>query len=353
MSVTMKDIAILAGVSKQTVAAALSGNGSSRVSAAKKEMIRKLAQELHYIPNAAALALSGQQTKSIGIVASMSQSWNNVLAGEICQLLPTYGYNTLTSHLEWGNLCGEGSVYELISRGVDGLIILNLGSRERIRKLRVPHVLGSHMQNDGYDVGVDNHRTGYVGTRHLIEHGHRQVAYITIQKPDKLRLAGWRQAHLDCGIDISDDYILQFRKIDGQIGALIDFLRRKEIKAIFASNDYVAALLMRSLIDCGMKVPEDIAIVGCDGYSFAEFCPVPLTTVLQPVRKQAEAIVELILKRIQDRELSSEPANINVEPKLWIGGSCGCPVRKLPQLYRISAAATLEKVYKLNYNQDI
>ena len=87
MSVTIKDIAMLAGVSHQAVSAALNGNGSSRVSAVKKEKILKIARELNYVPNAIARKFVGGNTKAIGIVTSMDSGWNIHLVSEICSLL--------------------------------------------------------------------------------------------------------------------------------------------------------------------------------------------------------------------------------------------------------------------------
>jgi DNA-binding LacI/PurR family transcriptional regulator len=357
MSVTIKDIAMLAGVSHQAVSAALNGNGSSRVSAVNKEKICRIARELNYVPNAIARKFVGGNTKAIGIVSAVYPGWNMHLMGEICLLLTSKGYHTLINHFSGGtSFSPQSTLLELVSRGIDGVIILNSNSRKELRKgLTVPCVFGSHNHLDGYDVAVNNETTGYIGTRHLLAHGHDRVMYLSVMHhPGNERLQGWERAHAERNIAVTPEDAVALRDIGGSFSNLMEIIRARRFRAVFCSNDYIAAKLMKALLTHGVRVPEDIAIMGCDGHSFIEFGPVSLSTVIQPIRPQAEAIVDLMLKRIETRETGSRPADINVEPLLHLGGSCGCrPETEMEELYRINTLGALEKDMMLNFNKNI
>jgi LacI family transcriptional regulator len=353
----MKDIAMIAGVSRQAVSAVLNNTRNSRVSEEKRNKILRLARELNYVPNAAALSLSGNQTKTIGILGSIYDSgFNTELVGEISRILITHGYNILTGYYFPGNYCATTSLNELVSRGVDGVIIHNSEGRATLESNQsVPYLFYSHYTVQGYDVGVNNEQTGYVGTRHLLEHGHKQVIFLTISShaSSGKRKSGWQRAHQEAGIEVSEDLVVNLREFDGRTDRLIEKLKQLRATAIFASNDYIGAKTIKALIQKGIRIPDDIAIVGCDGYSFTEFCPVSLTTVIQPVRPQAEIGAKLLLERIKNKELHSTPAKIEIQPLLHLGGSCGCKEPTLEELYTINSNATLEKDMKMNFGKSI
>lgn len=354
MAVTIKDIAQLAGISFQAVSATLNGNGSSRVSQANRDKIIRIARELNYVPNTVARFLAGGRTGLVGIITGAAHSiWNNLIAAECSEYLLVRGYASLTSHYIFSDSNQITPYHKLIQHGVDGLIILNSGEEKTIYELGVPRVFGSHYNKCGHDVGIDNKLTGYIGTKHLLEHGHGKVLYLNIKLyPDDERIRGWRLAHQEKGIDINDDYILSLNQIEGSFEKMMRTLKKLKITAIFASNDYVAGRTMRYLTDRKVRIPEDIAIIGCDGASFTEFCHPPLATVQQPIRPQVEKMVDLLLERIENKELNSPLANIHFEPRLLPNTSCGCQTRPLTSHYRLNSSASLERDLKLNFNQN-
>lgn len=354
MAVTIKDIAELAGVSFQAVSATLNGNGTSRVSQAKRDRIIEIANQLNYVPNTVARFLAGGRTGIIGIITGAAHStWNNLIAAECSEYLLVKGYTTLTSHCILDDHNRIAPYHRLIQHGVDGLIILNSGGEKALQELGMPRVFGSHYNKCGYDVGIDNTLTGYIGTRHLLEHGHEKVLYLNIKlNPGDERIRGWYLAHQEKGIEINDDYILSLNQVEGSFEKMMRILKKLKVTAVFASNDYVGGRTMRYFFDQGIRVPDDIAIIGCDGASFVDFCQAPLATVQQPIRPQVEKMVELLLDRIENKELNSPLANINIEPKLLPNASCGCPVRPLLSHYRLNTSASLERDLKLNFNQN-
>ena len=360
MSVTMKDIAMLAGISRQAVSAVLSGSVHTRVSEATSERVLKLARELNYIPNQAARSLSGGTTHTIGLFGNLFSPYgiHAALLAEISGSLRSQGYQVI------GGDCGFGaapdaarSLAGFISRGVDGIIVCDLPRQldDLAHALSVPHVLSSPRVGDReFDVGIDMARAGHVGTKHLVEHGHRHIAYLRIAAHEADgRITGWRQALRDNGIEDADRFLLSLRDLDGDADALLREIKRLKVTAVYTHNDSIAAKLMKALLQRGVGVPDDIAVVGFDGSSFAEFCPIPLTTVVQPIRKQAEAITELLFERIGKAEIRAPAANILILPLLYRGGSCGCPARTVDKLYRINSPNTLELDYRLNSGIDI
>jgi DNA-binding LacI/PurR family transcriptional regulator len=353
----MKDIAMMVGVSRQAVSSALNGNNSCRISEEKCKEIKRVARELNYVSNSAARSLKGAPSKTIGFMGPMLTSGlNSALINEIAQMLIAKGYNILYNDYTYSNFNATEAVLGLLARGVDGIIIYGSEEVDVLEaKQTVPYLFYSHNNHKRMDVGVDNEYGGYLATKHLLEHGHKKVANLIIQScqlPNAKNL-GWRQAHEEAGIEVNDDDIVILRDLDGSVGSAINHLKRRHVTAIFAFNDFIASKLIKVLTQRGIKVPEDIAVVGYDGYSFSEFCTPSLTTIVQPVRQQAEIGVELLLERIENKELHSKPANKLIKPVLYKGASCGCRERIIDDFYRINVFNTLEKDAKMNFDIDI
>ncbi len=120
---------------------------------------------------------------------------------------------------------------------------------------------------------------------------------------------------------------------------------------MFASNDYVGGKIVKAAIQHGIRVPEDLAVIGCDGYSFTEFNTVSLTTMVQPIRARAKKIAELLEQRIERNELKSPSAGIKLEPVLHIGGSCGCKEAVINELYQLNTFSLLERDERMNFGK--
>lgn len=352
----MKDIAMLVGVSRQAVSAALNDTKSCRISEDKCREIKRVARELNYVSNNAARSLKGAPSKTIGFMGPfMSSGLNSALISEISQMLTAEGYNILYNNYAHTSYSATESSLNLLARGVDGIIVYN---SEKIKpfmeKQTVPYLFYSHNNYNYMDVGVDNEYGGYIATKHLLEHGHKKVAFITILPPGKkARYTGWRRAHHEAGINITDDDMIILRELDGDVDLVIDILKRRKISAVFASNDFIGAKLIKVLTQRGIGVPNDVAVVAYDGYAFSGFCAPSLTTVAQPIREQAEIGVKILLERIATKEISSPPANHLIKPILYAGASCGCQEKTINKLYRINTFDMLEKSAKMNFNTNI
>jgi DNA-binding LacI/PurR family transcriptional regulator len=350
----MKDIAMLAGVSRQAVSAVLNSTQNSRVSDENRKKILRIAKELNYVPNSAARSLKGGPTKTIGLLGvPFSSGLNNALYSEIADILNTFGYNLLSCQYGHGNYSAARGLTELLSRGVDGIIITNSEDRKELeRNQTVPYVFCSHNNVAGFDVGVNNTQGGYIATKHLIEHGRKRICFVCAQGSiiDDVKSQGMRLALTESGLDINEDFFFSLRSLEGKTEKLLKKLTSLNADAVFCSNDFIAAKLIAVLHKNRVKVPDDIAVIGYDGYTFSQFAPVPLTTVIQQVRKQAEISVDTLMNRIKDNTLKAEPENISLTPKLHIASSCGCKLDDLDKMFTINTFTLLEKDLKMNFD---
>jgi len=350
MPVTLKDIAMLIGISRQAVAAALEGDGSSRVSPETRKKVLALAKELNYIPNAAARKLRGGESRTIGILASLGMPHSNTVFSETCHILRSRGYNCLTMDHASGELpvlCNQ-----LAACGVAGIVVMDVEhTPPKIMPLPELPIVFCRTKYGEADVDVDKVDIGYIATRHLLQHGHKQVYYLAgFSSPSSRRQRGWKQALKDAG---ADGKVIELRDMDGSADTLEAILKKDGVTALFCSNDFLGAKAIRILRDRNWRIPEDIAVVGCDGHSFVEFTSPSLTTVIQPVHELAEKCAELILNRIANKENGIVLEHVEIPARLWIGGSCGCPERKLEHYYRLNTTGNLEKDYRLNFNSSL
>lgn len=346
--VTMKEIAKRANVSQQAVSAALSGTEfsfvgdlrgatRSRVSEKTREKILKIAAELNYIPSSASRMLKAGATNTIGIFrADPFYGIEPLLARELSARLAVFGYDTLTSSrlsdkwLENSKGSQADNVVRMMeSKGVAGIIVFPHNRIAEPAKFRVPSL--RVRTAEAYDIHVDDYYGGREPVKHLYEHGRRRIAFFTYYE-NKCR--GRRQAW--------EDFLKEAGIYDPELLIAGTHLNEKEnfpalvkklkIDAIAVQNDLFAARLIRECLDAGISVPDDLAVIGYDGMSICDLAPVPLATVVQPVREVAYRTVDLLKERIDNHIVSVEPANILLKPKLHCSASCGCPASPMPPL---------------------
>ncbi len=176
---------------------------------------------------------------------------------------------------------------------------------------------------------------------------------VQIMRGDSERSLGWLKMMREQGADPAPAWRICLRELDGRGDLFLQHLRREKLTALFAQNDYVACKVMSLLLQHGLRVPEDVAIIGCDGYAFTDFMPGGLTTMVQPVSVLALRTVDLMLDRISRHDLQAAPARIRIAPVLRRAGSCGCPPLRTERLFRINTPSLLEKDHLLNFNDDI
>lgn len=341
MPVTMKDIAKMVGVSRPVVSAVLNNRNNSRVSSEKKKKIQRLVKELNFLPNRSALQLRGKPAKTIGILQNYFPSLiHNEITRTMADLLLKKGYQSYYAGISTQEH-EKATIANLVSRGVDGIIISYFGSKIVQENYDIPIVSISENIEE-FDIAVDLVHGGYIATKHLMEHGHKKIGFLTTHISTNLRkFTGYKKALAENGTSPGEKWMLQLTHNSDFEKELEHLIRKEKITAFCATNDYIAGKFMSYLFKKGYKVPEDIAVTGFDGLAFSEFTICPLTTVVQPLKALSENSVEILLKKISSGNYArTQP--LFLKPSLHIGSSCGCNRDNLNFIYWEGTLPTLE-----------
>ncbi|MFM8929218.1 MAG: LacI family DNA-binding transcriptional regulator [Betaproteobacteria bacterium] len=318
---TLAMVAKAAGVSPSTVSRIL--NGTAKVSVDKEAAVRCAIEDLGFSPNPVARGLAGGRTSSIGV---LTQTVSSPFYGEahlgIEAALRDEGYIPLFVSGHWVEAEERKALEELMSRRVDGLIVLAGRLSDRGMQgyaKQVPMVvLGRQMSGVRvHSLSFDNRSGANMATRHLVEMGHRRIAYIagdTDHDDAVERLEGYRDAMREAGLPVDSKLIVQgdFTEAGGMLAVnrLLD--RRVNFTAIACSNDQTAIGALLALNRRNIRVPDDVSIIGFDDVAPARFSIPPLTSVHLSVYEAGEAAARSILSLLR-----GEPAGETLpEPRL-------------------------------------
>ncbi|MFK7805576.1 MAG: LacI family DNA-binding transcriptional regulator [Anaerolineae bacterium] len=308
--ITIHDIAHKAGVSISTVSRVLNDNKKVRESA--RSAVLEAIDELDYHPNVFASSLAGGRSKTIGIITQYISSpfFDSILSG-IMNEMGGGDYHPLFADGQWQADRERRSLEAFIDRKVDGLIILGgvLPENELIAlAAKLPLIIiGRNIAPiQEACISLDNFGGAYLATQHLIDKGHRKIVHLTgiLRHQDaQRRLAGYRQAITDAGLSVDENFVIEgdFSEqsgVDATENLLADGL---EFTAVFAANDQMAMGVRLALYRQGIRVPEDVSLIGFDDQPASAFLTPPLTTIGQPALKIGKSAAQRILAQIQDR----------------------------------------------------
>jgi LacI family transcriptional regulator len=327
----MKDIARIAGVSQPAVSAALSTRKTSKVSQEMRKKILQIADELNYMPNNAAQCLKGKATRTIGIfgvpyVSVMTQA----LTLDISLQLSKNNYNLLSCYGD-GETAEFQAVKELIGKGIDGLIITGFHNPLcQFKTPPIPYVFCPPCKLKGVDVTID-HASGTAAVLdELLRKGYSRPGYLvpcrsdtTSNSPNHEKYQGFLNALEKHHIAPIPDSLIVLEDYNGDIECIIKKIKSMKLDVLFCSNDYLASRLMNPLIASGIRIPEDLILIGYDGLSLCDITPVPLATIVQPNALFAKKIVEILLERIKNKQFAVAPRGIFLEPYFYPSESCG------------------------------
>lgn len=315
-TVTLEQVARHAGVSPSTVSRIL--NGTAVVSDDKKQAVQDAIRSLGFVPNPVARGLAGGRSLSIGVVTQAIDSpfYGAALRG-IEDTLGAAGYSPLFVSGHWNAEEEARCIDVLRARRVDGLIVLtgrlsDAALRALARQLPVV-VTGRSLKAPGLvSLDFDNVLGARLATAHLLAQGHRRVVFIggDPRHPDaQQREAGFRAAFADAGVAVDPALMTvgDYQEAGGRhaVERLLDAGQR--FSAVFAANDQMAFGAGLALHRRGLRVPQDVSLVGFDDLASASYSIPPLTTVHQPVldlgRTAAAAMLDLLAGRRADATL--------------------------------------------------
>ena len=307
--VTIGMVARAAGVSASTVSRIL--NGTAVVSDVKKLAIDNAIAELNFVPNPMARGLAGGRTFSIGVVTQALDSpfYGTAMRAIEDSLLPA-GYNALFVSGQWDAKAEAHCIGVLQSRRVDGIIVLTGRLTDQALKAYAKTqplvVTGRTLKAPGlFTLNFDNFEGGRIATQHLIQHGHRRIAFIAgnADHPDATeRLRGYRAALDAAGIPFEPAMVVpgEYHELSGlqAVERLIETGHR--FTAIFAANDQMAVGAALGLQKRSLRVPQDVSVVGFDDLATSQYASPPLSSVQQSAyelgRLAALAMLQLLSK---------------------------------------------------------
>lgn len=291
-AVTLLDVAREAGVSPSTVSRIL--NGTARVDATKRTAVEQAIKKLQFRPNLFARSLKTGTTMTVGILAQDIESpfYTRAMRG-VEQGLAGSGYAPIIVSGHWNAQEEAERIRLLQARRIDGLVILtgHLPDAEIIEFARQQPIVvtGRHLEGPSIRSHTIDHETGgYLATRHLIGLGHRRIAHITgpLDHVDaNERHQGYVRAHQEAGLVIDPELVVQgdFMETGGlmAMNRLLD--SGHAFTAVFAANDQSAFGARVAMYRRGIRVPDDVSLVGFDDLPVAAYQTPPLTTVRQPI----------------------------------------------------------------------
>lgn len=321
-SITLKNIAIQAGVSVPTVSRVLNGKSKHyRISNETRELILKVAKELNYSPNQLARGLRLKRTNTLGyITPDISNPFFSSIARVVEKYARRQGYSIILCDSEENTDIEEDSIQLLNDRKIDGLIISPVGQatdhlKEAYNK-NIPIVLIDRFfpDLDFPYVTSDNYKGSLEATSYLIDSGHTRIAYIQGLKntsPNNERIKGFKDAHKNFGIELDESLIVgnSFGEENGYIEMKLLLKRSNKPSAVFAGSNLISLGALKALAEENMKVPDDISMISFDDQPYSKFLATPMTTVSQPSSQIGQLATKILIDIIETNK-QFEPKGI-------------------------------------------
>jgi DNA-binding LacI/PurR family transcriptional regulator len=338
-SVTIKDVAKVAGVSTGTVSYALAGD--SRINEKTRKLVEEAARKLNYVPNEVGRSLRAKKTETIAFVIPntshhvFSHPYFLQLLEGITEVLEDHNYNlqisTTPSEKE------ESKAYDKIlrNRRVDGIILSSASIKDRniLRMVEsgFPVVyLGKWHHEEVLTVERDDYGGAYEATEHLLQLGRRRIVHIAgpLDHQESIdRLEGYKQALLDHKVLYDASLVIEkdFSRNAGH-DAITELMQAKiEFDGIFAGNDLMAIGALKQLKLLNVHVPRDVSVVGFDDIDMASVVSPELTTIHQPMREIGRMAAEKLMAVLQNQGVADKRSVVGTH--LVVRESCGAKER--------------------------
>jgi DNA-binding LacI/PurR family transcriptional regulator len=328
--ITLKAVAAHLRLSPGTVSAVVNDSPAAKhIPQHTRTRILAAVRELHYQPNFFARSLRKKKTYTIGILAGeIGDAYSTPIIAGIENFLRQRNYFFLTGIHRHDSKLLESYSSLLLHRGVEGFITIDLNLPHSLPLSTV--AVAGHRQHKGVtNIILDHHRAAWVALEHLVDLGHRRIAFmkgLPASSDSADRWQGICEVARELNLEIDGDLIVQIESSESspELGYPYTknlLARQKPFTALFAYNDISAIGAIRALREAGLRVPEDVSVVGFDDIESAAFHNPALTTVRQPLREMGEVAAKTLLDRIEGNgDYSTE---IAVQPELIIRSSTG------------------------------
>ncbi len=340
--VTSSDVAAFAGVSRATVSAVL--NNSRPVSKELRERVEDAMRKLNYQPNAVARSLKARRTYRIGLLAGSASSpfWARVLKS-VEQVVHNKGFN-----LTWADSNEDpqkelAQLQSMVGQQMEGIILAATGTenQEYIYELnsQIPVVLFDRRLPDIPldSLACNNELGARLAIEHFISLGYRNIGYTSIALnvgPGYERLKGYKETLRQHNIPINSDWIRvgDYTEESGYHDAMELLSQKNRPDAIFASSHLRAVGVLQAARELGLRVPDDVALIGFDEMPWTAYMDPPLTVVAQPVNEMAKHATELLIRRVnlhwanaqqEDSDENEVVQQVLYRPRLIVRESCG------------------------------
>jgi LacI family transcriptional regulator, galactose operon repressor len=334
MAIRMKDIADDLGVSVVTVSKVLRDHPD--IAAETRRRVLKRMRELNYQPNFAARALVTGRTWTIGLVVpDLLHPFFAEIAKAISMETRKHGYSLLISSSDEEPELEVQEIKQLLARRVDVILIASaqwsVDCFRMIEEHKTPYILiDRRFQGlNANFVGVDDEAVGTLATSHLIEQGCRRIAHIRGPEVSTAvgRLEGYKRVLASYNLSPLPGHIVSLGTSGDHRGEKGGYEAAKKLLAsepipdgIFCFNDPSALGAMRAILDAGLRIPEDVAVVGCGNLSYSDFLRVPLSSVDQGSENIGRTAAELALKIARKKE-ASRPLSEFIAPRVVVRAS--------------------------------
>jgi LacI family transcriptional regulator len=326
-TITIYDVARVAGVSMATVSRVV--NGNSNVKPATRKKVMGVIEQLGYRPNAVARGLASKKTKTVGVVIpDISNAFYSEVTRGIEDIATMYRYNIILCNSDLQQERETQLIETLLEKQVDGLLFLGGNVREEHRRIydhtNVPVVLVATKVEDNAlpAVGIDQQQAAYDATVHFIEKGHKKIALIGGLLTDMVkgypRYLGYRQALEEHQIDFDERLIrIGDYRYDSGYQAMTTLLGLTEFpESVVVLSDEMAVGAIHAVLDSGRKVPEDIEVIGYNNIPIASQVRPLLSTVDVPMYDLGAVAMRLLTKYMHGEEVQSGQVNLAHSIKL-------------------------------------
>src|SRR5450755_528340 len=328
--VTLREVAERVGLAPGTVSAVLNNAPSSRaIPKHTQQRIQAAAEELNYRPNFLARSLRQKRTYTVGlIVEEIGDAYGSLVISGVEAYLRQHNYFFLTViHRHDAALLRNHSQL-LLERGVEGFITVDTSLEEPL-PLPTVSVAGHRTLTGVTNIVLDQERGARVALEHLLSLGHRKIAFMKGQPFSSDSEDRWKavcKVAKDLGLEMDPDLIVKLELDDPspQVGypyAKQLLSRKKPFTALFAYNDISAIGAIRAIQEEGLRVPQDISVVGFDDIPWAAFNTPSLTTVRQPLDRMGQMAAATLIRMIEN--VGENSPEVAIEPTLVIRESTG------------------------------